>query len=673
MKRFSRILPIYTLVAGIFGAFLYHNLLANISPRGLLPEDHAGQVLLPVILAIAVCALIVYRFSKPRQDFRIAISFPVQGIGALAGAAGCIIWLSMQDGLTSLAKWMLILCAVGFGILSVFRFMGKKPLLAVPALICLTTLVFCFVQYRQWSSYTQLQLYLFPALSTLSLSLYSLMFLKLEIPQKSPVLAFAVHQIALLSHLVCLGTENWLYYLAISVWLISCNFTTPYRMKLPKPVLTCIQALEQAGYTAYAVGGCVRDAMLGFEPHDYDLCTSATPEQICQVFGRHQLILNGEKHGTIGVVLDGQVYEITTYRTEGGYQDSRHPDWVAFVENLDEDLSRRDFTVNAMAYHPQKGYIDPFGGAQDLRNGVLRAVGDPETRFREDALRILRGVRFACRFDLQPEPETAAAMEQLAPLTDHLAKERVLSEMNQILCHLTAQDMERYRPILLQVIPQLQPCVDFQQHSRHHLYDVYTHTAHVVAAVKQEPALRWAALLHDVGKPQVFTEDEAGNGHFYGHAAVSAKIAQEILQQLKAPTELRQQVFFLITHHMDELSPTVPALRKKLSRYGVENLRQLVALQWADRQGTGKPSVRDERRFEKSNKLIDKLEKTEGRLQVTDLAINGHDLMSLGFAAGPALGQCQQQLLELVLNGELPNERDSLLEKATAILQTPPV
>ena len=244
-------------------------------------------------------------------------------------------------------------------------------------------------------------------------------------------------------------------------------------MLLPKNVLTCIAALEQAGFAAYAVGGCVRDSLLGLTPHDYDLCTDALPEQTAALFPGHTLVRSGEKHGTIGVVFDKDVIEITTFRTEGGYQDSRHPGWVRFVPDVKEDLSRRDFTVNAMAYNPKTGYIDPFGGQADLKNHILRAVGDPATRFTEDALRILRGVRFAVRFSLTPTQDTLDAMNALSPLMDNLARERVFDELCKLLPLLKAEDMARYAGILTQVIPPLAATVGFAQHNPHHIYNVY--------------------------------------------------------------------------------------------------------------------------------------------------------------------------------------------------------
>ena len=210
----------------------------------------------------------------------------------------------------------------------------------------------------------------------------------------------------------------------------------------------------------------------------------------------------------MGVVTDGQVFEITTFRTEGGYQDSRHPDWVMFVPNVEEDLARRDFTINAMAYNPKTGYIDPYGGQQDMQNKILRTVGDPQKRFREDALRILRGARFSARFRLIPDPATMAAMERLAPLMNQLARERVFEELCKLLLSATAEDLLTFAPLLTQVIPELTPSVGFLQHTPHHAYDVFTHTAHVVEAVPAELSLRWAALLHDIGKPTSFTLDD---------------------------------------------------------------------------------------------------------------------------------------------------------------------
>ena len=430
-------------------------------------------------------------------------------------------------------------------------------------------------------------------------------------------------------------------------------------MFLPESVLQCICTLEQAGFEAYAVGGCVRDALLGLTPHDYDLCTNATPEQTAALFAEFTLVRSGEKHGTIGVVIDKQVIEITTFRTEGGYQDSRHPDWVRFVSDIKEDLARRDFTVNAMAWGPKTGYIDPFGGQPDLENRVLRAVGTPAERFSEDALRILRGVRFAVRFRLTPEAETKKAMTDLAPLMDKLAKERVFEELCKLLPLVTANELLDYTEVLTQALPALIPSVGFLQHSPHHLYDVYTHTAQVVEDTPPELAVRWAALLHDSGKPACFILDENGRGHFKGHALVSGELANETLLQLKAPTALRERVVFLITHHMTPLEADKRLLRRRLGQYGEAALMELLALQEADFGGKG--TGKDPSKFRQIRALLAEILSEEACLTVKDLRIDGRDLQAMGFAPGPRIGKCLEWLLEQVQDEVLSNERQALL------------
>ncbi len=432
-------------------------------------------------------------------------------------------------------------------------------------------------------------------------------------------------------------------------------------MNFPHQVLYCIRTLEQAGHRAYAVGGCVRDSILGRTPNDWDLCTDALPEETSRIFAGHQQVHSGEKHGTIGVVLDHQLYEITTFRREGGYQDSRHPGWVRFVPELKEDLSRRDFTVNAMAMHPQEGIIDLFGGQQDLAQKILRAVGDPRQRFREDALRILRGMRFAARYGLTPETQTRQAMEELAPLMENLARERVFGELNGLLPHLNAQMLLDFAPVLTQVIPELKDQMGFLQHSPHHAYDVLTHTAHVVEAVPPEPVLRWAALLHDIAKPSVFTMDENGRGHFKGHAPAGAEMADAILRRLKAPTALRERVVFLVEHHMLSLEPDKRILKKRLGKYGQEPVFQLLALQRADFGSKGTGTDKDPG-FCETETLLREILEQNACLTPRDLAVSGRDLIELGMAPGPGLGNCLSHLLEQVQSDRIPNEKSLLLE-----------
>ncbi len=434
-------------------------------------------------------------------------------------------------------------------------------------------------------------------------------------------------------------------------------------MNLPEYVADCVRRLEGAGYMAYAVGGCVRDDTLGLTPQDYDLCTSALPEQTRAVFADHSLVLAGLKHGTVGVITEAGVVEITTFRTEGGYADTRHPDWVRFVPEIEEDLARRDFTVNAMAWSPERGYADPYGGLEDLKNGILRCVGDPETRFREDALRILRGVRFAVRYGLTVEAETEKAMFALAPLVDDLARERVFDELCKLLPLVTAEDLLRFAPVLTQAIPELAPMVGFDQHSPHHAYDIYTHTAHVVSNVPADLTLRWAALLHDAGKVPCFTRDENGRGHFYGHAKASAQIADTVLRRLKAPTQLREDTVLLISLHMTKIEPERKPVRRQLSKLGPDILDKLLLLQEADMGSKGTGKVSEMCQFSQLRKLLAEIQAENACLTLRDLAVDGNDLMALGYA-GRDIGSCLNALLEQVLDDRLPNEREALLEAA---------
>ena len=430
-------------------------------------------------------------------------------------------------------------------------------------------------------------------------------------------------------------------------------------MQLPHNVLLCLQRLEEAGFPAYVVGGCVRDAVLGLQPHDFDMCTAALPEEICRIFADFPLIHNGIKHGTVGVIFPGpEVYEITTFRTEGDYADSRHPDWVAFVPEVEQDLARRDFTVNAMAYSPTRGFADPFGGRQDLHQGILRAVGEAPRRFTEDALRILRGVRFAVTYGLQVEEETMQAMISLAPRMEHLARERVFEELCKLLPKINARQLVEFAPILTQVLPELAPAIGFDQHNPHHLYDLYTHTAYVVEAVPADLTLRWAALLHDVGKIPTFVLDENGCGHFRGHAEVSATMADEILLRLKAPNDLRQQVTALIGLHMNWLLPEKKLVRRWLSRLGQQRLEQLLTLQQADMGSKGQPEPLE--RFDDIRALIAEILEDNACLSLRDLAVNGNDLKALGYE-GAEIGAALNRLLEAVLEEKTENTRAALL------------
>ena len=431
-------------------------------------------------------------------------------------------------------------------------------------------------------------------------------------------------------------------------------------MVLPENILYCLNILERSGCEAWVVGGCVRDALLGRTPKDYDICTRALPEQTRAVFAGHQLILAGEKHGTVGVVVEGQTVEITTYRTEGTYADSRHPDWVSFVGTIDQDLARRDFTVNAMAWSPNRGLRDPFGGRADLETKTLRAVGEPEQRFREDALRILRGIRFCAAYGLEPEEKTLGAMFSQRSLMDRLARERVYDELCGFLPCAGLEDLQRFAPILAQAIPELAPMIGFDQHSPHHAYDLYTHVAHVTAGVSRDLTVRWAALLHDIGKIPTFTRDETGRGHFYGHAPTGAKMAREVLLRLKAPGAMVQTVPTLIANHMLRLDPDRKQLRRQIRRLGFDAVEQLLDLQEADMTSKGTGEEEGRNFFPQIRALLMQIRAEEDVLAVKDLAVNGNDLLALGLR-GKQIGQALDIVLGAVIDERLENEKEAEL------------
>ena len=431
-------------------------------------------------------------------------------------------------------------------------------------------------------------------------------------------------------------------------------------MVLPENILYCLNTLERSGCEAWVVGGSVRDALLGRTPKDYDVCTRALPEQTRAVFAGHQLILAGEKHGTVGVVVAGQTVEITTYRTEGTYADSRHPDWVSFVGTIDQDLARRDFTVNAMAWSPNRGLRDPFGGRADLETKTLRAVGEPEQRFREDALRILRGIRFCAAYGLEPEEKTLGAMFSQRSLMDRLARERVYDELCGFLPCAGLEDLQRFAPILAQAIPELAPMIGFDQHSPHHAYDLYTHVAHVTAGVSRDLTVRWAALLHDIGKIPTFTRDETGRGHFYGHAPTGAKMAREVLLRLKAPGAMVQTVPTLIANHMLRLDPDRKQLRRQIRRLGFDAMEKLLDLQEADMTSKGTGEEEGRNFFPQIRALLMQIRAEEDVLAVKDLAVNGNDLLALGLR-GKQIGQALDIVLGAVIDERLENEKEAEL------------
>lgn len=433
----------------------------------------------------------------------------------------------------------------------------------------------------------------------------------------------------------------------------------------PAPVREALDALCGAGFEAYIVGGCVRDALRGAEPHDWDCTTNAKPEQICACFRDFHVIETGLQHGTVTVVIDHMPIEITTYRIDGVYADHRRPDTVTFTDSLTEDLARRDFTVNAMAYHPERGLIDPYHGADDLQAKIIRCVGRPQDRFDEDGLRILRAMRFAAVLDFAIEPDTANAVHMQKTLLHHISAERIDTELTKLLCGIGAERvLTDFADVLFTVLPELEPMHGFDQRNPHHDYDVYTHTLKAAAACPPEPVLRWAALLHDSGKPHTFTEDARG-GHFYGHAAVSVEIAARALKAMKCDRKRYDRVLLLIEHHDTVMNGTEKQLKRIVRRIGAEAARDLLLLHKAD--VTAQAACHRAERIAESDRLLqmlDDLIAADACMSLKQLAVTGSDLMALGIPQGKAVGGMLNRLLEAVIEGTLPNEHEALCQAA---------
>ncbi len=432
-------------------------------------------------------------------------------------------------------------------------------------------------------------------------------------------------------------------------------------MYIPAPALQALERLHKAGFAAFVVGGCVRDSLLGNTPGDWDITTAARPEQVHRALSGLTVLDTGLKHGTVTAVIEDLRLEITTFRTEGAYSDHRRPDSVTFAGTIEEDLSRRDFTVNAMAFSPETGLIDPFHGQTDLKNGILRAVGDPEKRFDEDALRILRGLRFAARLGFALEEQTAKAMLAQKHLLLALAVERVQAELLPLLCAPNAVPVLRqYREIFAVVLPELAPMFDFDQQNKHHLYDVWEHTLHTLEHIEPRPDLRLVMLLHDCGKPARFSIDFRGDGHFYGHAYESARRAEEALTRLRCDKETCARVTRLIALHDHDILNTEKSLLRWLRKIGQDDLRDLLAIKIADNLGQHPRYLRVDR-FKATLASLDKLLQKQPCFDRSGLAVTGRDLLELGLK-GPEIGAALDRLVAAVIDGTIPNEKEELLK-----------
>lgn len=443
-------------------------------------------------------------------------------------------------------------------------------------------------------------------------------------------------------------------------------------IRLPEKVKNLISLLHSAGYEAYAVGGCVRDSLLGREPNDWDLCTSATPDEMKSVFSDFKLIETGLQHGTLTVLLNGDDFEITTYRIDGEYSDGRRPDEVTFTSKIEEDLARRDFTINAMAYNDESGLIDPFGGQTDLNSRLIRCVGEPRKRFTEDSLRILRCIRFASQLDYIIENSTVDAMYECLPLLKRVAVERIRIEFEKLLCGpAAASTLREYREIIADFIPEIRPMFDLNQKNDYHVYDVWEHTLHVLQHIPSEPKLRLSAFFHDIGKPETMTVTDEGWGHFYRHEAAGAEITNSVMRRLKYDNDTRGDVVAVIDAHKIIFQQTQRYARSCLAKLGEPRLRMLIELELADVKSQN-PAFTSDRaeNIAAFSKLVDEVIAAQQCFSLKDLAISGRDLLHAGIPQGPEIGHILNQLLELVIEEKLPNERQALTE-AIKILRQP--
>lgn len=437
------------------------------------------------------------------------------------------------------------------------------------------------------------------------------------------------------------------------------------KITLPEQVKTIIEKLEENGYEGFAVGGCVRDALLFRNPDDWDITTSAKPEQVKALFKR--TVDTGIQHGTVTVLMDGEGFEVTTYRIDGEYEDSRHPREVCFTSNLTEDLKRRDFTINAMAYSEKRGLVDEFNGVEDLKEGVIRCVGNPEERFHEDALRILRAVRFAAQLGFQIEEETLSAIRRLAPHLRYISAERIQTELLKLIVspHPETLRLACEAGITAVILPEFDHMMETPQNNPHHIVNAGEHTLRALQAVRADKVLRLSVLCHDFGKAVTRTTDESGIDHFYAHPEASGQMAKDLLKRLKMDNETLYQVEKLVKYHDYHPGTNARSVRKAIYKIGEDLFPKLLEVQRADvlAQSTyqQEDKLSDLKRIEE---LYHRILEEKQCLSLKDLAVTGRDLIQAGMKPGKELGICLSQLLEVVLEDPEKNNKEELLEIA---------
>ena len=436
------------------------------------------------------------------------------------------------------------------------------------------------------------------------------------------------------------------------------------KIRIPAGAEQILHRLEEKGFEAYVVGGCVRDSLLGREPHDWDITTSATPQQVKKIFQR--TVDTGLKHGTVTVLLDREPYEVTTYRIDGEYLDGRHPSGVTFTRSLREDLQRRDFTINAMAYSDSRGLQDCFGGLEDLKKGMIRAVGDPMKRFGEDALRIMRAVRFAAQLGYAVEDETRRAMKTLAPTLSRVSAERIAAELEKLLVspHPEMIRMAWECGITAVVLPEFDRCMETAQNNPHHCYSVGEHTIHSLMEARRDRILRLTMLLHDFGKPACKTTDDEGIDHFYGHPEKSAALANQILRRLKYDNDTRKAVVRLVRSHDRKVRLTKPGVRKAVMEIGEDLFPLFLEVKDADLYAQSLYQRQEKvEEMAEIRRLYAQILEAGDCLSLRDLAVSGDDLIAAGMQPGKELGRVLQDMLRDVVDVPAHNDRDYLLQR----------
>ena len=443
-----------------------------------------------------------------------------------------------------------------------------------------------------------------------------------------------------------------------------------FNISIPPDANDLIHTLQNYGHSAYVVGGCVRDSILDRIPHDWDICTSATPTEMLEIFKDKKVIETGLQHGTITVVVNGNPYEITTYRIDGTYSDNRRPDSVTFTDKLIEDLSRRDFTINAMAYNDEEGLIDPYNGLEDIKYKKINCVGFAKDRFEEDALRILRAIRFASQLDFAMMPDTDWEIHRQYKKLNNISIERINSEFCKIASFNSfCVELLLYKDVFALFIPELKNTFDFPQNNPYHDYDVFGHTLHAVEHCESKDlTTKLAVFFHDFGKPSSYQDGEDGVRHFKGHGKVSAEIADTIMKRLRFDNETRNNVVELVYYHDATLELGKKYVKRWLNKIGEKQFRRLLEVRKADIKG--QKLNYDLSRIEKIDnieKLLEEVLQEDECFSLKDLAVNGNDLISIGYKASKELGYTLNKFLKLVIDGDCNNKKDALLQEAKKI------